>query len=111
MTDHKMPDVIFAREESHGHAGTWCDVSDGCTSYTRTDIYDAVVAERDALRELCEGMAGTLKYARKELEKHADYKGIKDEDGALLNIKNDEWKECEHIDEALAAFEKHKGVG
>lgn len=26
------------------------------TSYTRTDLYTAACAERDALRELCEGM-------------------------------------------------------
>lgn len=30
------------------------------TSYTRTDLYTAALAERDALRALCEGMAENI---------------------------------------------------
>lgn len=32
----------------------------GSTQYTRTDLYTAACAEREALRALCEGMAGAL---------------------------------------------------
>lgn len=50
-----------------------------------------------------------LKSARKELEKFADYTGATDEDGAKLAIKNDAWKECDHIDAALALLTAQEG--
>lgn len=72
MTAHKpelMPDEVFVC-----FGGTVQDIPVYVTvidkgetrrpeiysSYTRTDLYTSACAERDALRELCEGMAGAL---------------------------------------------------
>lgn len=69
MTTHKpelMPDEIWTIHEGYAYSDdgtcfyTGNKINPDDVSYTRTDLYTAACAERDALRELCEGMAGAL---------------------------------------------------
>jgi hypothetical protein len=97
MTNQKMPDEIWANKIKGTDAnGNWslkqfprtkCYIKYDRTSYTRTDLYTDVVAERDALRALCEGMAGALT--------------------EMCNLTHTPTKAAL---ETLAAFEKHTGV-
>lgn len=59
-----------------------------------TDLYTAVVAERDALRELCEGMAGALGAFLEECQ----FRGMPPT-GKTITTAED----------ALTAYENHKG--
>lgn len=58
---------------------------------TRTDLYTSVVAERDALRAVCEGMA-------KRLQRICDFKKEPYVPNALFD----------GAEKALTAYEKHK---
>lgn len=85
---------------------------------TRTALYTAVVAERDALLALCEGMAGALDKLNDECDdiisranhqiKHCRLDGHNSEEShqegriqAAIDISR-------AIEQALAAYEKHK---
>ena len=107
----QMPDVIFAWKnqpsinvENHSSGKSWSSV-DECentefesTKYTRSDIHEAVIAERDRMAEI-------LRAARKELLL------IKDDafcDHSVGICSCEYWRTIKRIDDVLKT-EKMKG--
>lgn len=122
MTNQKMPDEIYATEVNGGYGsrefiaiegGT--KISEYRTSYTLTDLCTAALAERDALRALCEGMAGAAKegetiiplligdlvYMADRMNEGARFKEMTASAQGILD----------RVQQSLAAYETHKGVG
>lgn len=110
MTNQKMPDM--ARLQRHVLDRDHIEVvPDGYgTEYTRTDLYTAVCAERDALRELCEGMDLALRdlAAYVGCWTHSTDKGRQEVSFLPTDPRG---LLCERAKSALAAYEKHKEVG
>lgn len=71
-----------------------CQLCRTTQRYVHTDLYTAACAEREALRALCEGMAGALENAKHRLEGAGMLGGMTDP-----------------VAYQLAAYEKHKGEG
>lgn len=99
MTYQKMPDEI-SLFRCEGDIKWSEDSTDALTTYVNKDLYTAVCAERDALRALCEGMAGKLRMIG---------------EGKPENPCGDPWAFYNDLvvlaREALTDYEKHKGVG
>lgn len=99
-TPELMPDEIWTIHEGYAYSDdgkcfyTGNQINPDDVSYTRTDLYTAACAERDALLALCEGMAGALEGAKHRLEGAGMLGGMTDP-----------------VAYQLAAYEKHKGVG
>ncbi|HRI77391.1 MAG TPA: hypothetical protein PLX33_10440 [Alphaproteobacteria bacterium] len=101
-TPELMPDEIsLFRCPCEGDIKWSEDSSDSLATYVNEDLYTAACAERDALRELCEGMAKEIQ----ELKFHSE---IVCQDGEPeypflgVGLFEDLWQ-------SLAAYEKHNG--
>lgn len=118
MTDQKMPDEIYASRMTVGTLyGTWSSLYKEGDSYTRTDLYTAALAERDALRALCEGMAGAIADTKAEFQRLKDAVMEREDMGFIGKMKDAVYLDAvmavveTKSEQALAAYEKHKGVG
>ena len=102
MTDqNKMPDAVHISLWKLSEDTALLSIQDesktDAVKYHHDRVLQAACAERDALRALCEGMAGALKKANIALSHPND--GWKD------NVENDA---LPFVSLALTAYEKHK---
>lgn len=113
MTTQKpelMPDEVFVGKtkiDRDAYLLSFKSKHEQATSYTRTDLYTAACAERDALRALCEGMAESIKIVRQIISEASN---------TGFNYRCGDWPDRLYQSQAntyksLAAYEKHKGVG
>lgn len=111
MSNNKMPDDIvvgvFNQKRYWQDKDPLNEISDA-TSYTRTDLYTAVCAERDALRALCEGMAEKLRLID-GLDGEINLSNYTDTDVSYLNGQF--VQAILTAAEALTSYENHKGAG
>ena len=112
MTDKDMPDEIYVLKMDNSEtfeqriSGFWDLDSSSGTRYTRTDIHDAVVAERDELRAVIAEMKGALKASDKELDSIKD-DAFCEHDVGICSCAY--WSCRERNKKALAAAEKVGG--